>query len=74
MFVPKRNQPIKRTSFNLIRLVTSFYKIIAEVLIGRIQQTFMRPFIFHKELHGGRGGEGILDLVLIANEVVDEKE
>ena len=61
----------KILDFKPISLITSLYKIIAKVLSGRLRG------VLHETIHSTQGvfvqGKQILDAVLIANEIVDEK-
>ena len=69
--LPKKSMTKKILDFRRISLITSLYKIIANVLSGR------QRGVLHETIHSTQGvfvqGRQILDVVLITNEIVDKK-
>ena len=69
--VSKRSQTIIISNFWSICLVTSLYKVIDKVISSRIRR------VIHETIRISQGtfveGKQSLNIILIANEVVDEK-
>ena len=59
------------SDYRPISLVTSLYKIIAKVLLGQLHKVFQDAIFLTEGVFVE--GRQILDVVLIANELVDEK-
>ena len=71
VLLPKKSLTKKISDFRPMSLITSLYKIVAKVLSGRLRG------VLHETIHSTQGtfvqGRQILDVVLIVNEIVDEK-
>ncbi|RVW99807.1 LINE-1 retrotransposable element ORF2 protein [Vitis vinifera] len=71
ILLPKKSQSKKISDFRPISLITCLYKVIAKVLSGLLGGVLLET------IHSTQGafvqGRQILDAVLIANEIVDEK-
>ena len=71
VLLTKKSPTKKISNFRPISLITSLYKIISKVLSGHLRG------VLHETIHSTPGafvqGRQTLDVVLIANEIVDEK-
>ena len=70
-FVPKKSESTKISDFRPISLVTSLYKIIVKVSPGRLRRVLNETIYLSQRAFVE--GRQILDVVLITNEMVDEK-
>ena len=68
--IPKKLNSCRVIDFRPINLVTSLYKIIAKVLAKRLQAVLGETISKHQEAFVA--GRQILDVVLVANEVVED--
>ena len=67
VLLPKKIQTKKISNFRPISLITCLYKVIAKVLSGQLRE------VLHETKGAFVQGRQILDAILIANEIVDEK-
>jgi len=68
--VPKVKEPSKLEEYRLISLVGAIYKVISKVLAGRIK-TVLNSVIDERQ-YAFLKGRGMLDSVVMANEVVED--
>ena len=68
--VPKVYDPLSLDQFRPISLVGTFYKIVSKVLAGRMKGVL--PLVIDENQSSFLKNRGMLDSVLMANEVVEE--
>lgn len=66
--MPKVNDPVNLEQYRLISLVGAMYKIISKLFTNRIKK--MSPKVIDKSQTAFLNDRGLLDSILVANEVV----
>ncbi|XP_068471476.1 uncharacterized protein [Phaseolus vulgaris] len=70
VLVPKVSDPLSLDQFRPISLVGIFYKIVTKVLAGRMKEVL--SLVIDENQYAFLKNKGMLDSVLMANEVVEE--
>jgi len=68
-FVPKKDNPASLNDFWSISLVGCVYKVISKILAYWINRLLSSVINIHRSTF--LGGRGMLDIVLMANEIID---